>query len=68
LINKYPYDISKNMKHYVLFSIKPLSLYEQKKILKKNFIENYEFISFINKRSNRSVKNLWHCHIFIKIY
>ena len=64
--NKYPYNIEKGIKHYVLFSLKPLNKNEINKILSKLLV-NYEFIFFINDKKRQSIKKLWHCQVFIKI-
>jgi hypothetical protein len=66
LRNKYPYNIEKGIKHYVLFSLKPLNKNEIINILSKLLV-NYEFIFFINDKKKQSIKNLWHCQVFIKI-
>jgi hypothetical protein len=66
VLNKYPYNFEKNIKHYVLFSIEPLTKNESKRILSK-LIKNKEFIVFINDTKSQSIKNLWHCHVFIKL-
>lgn len=66
ILNKYPYNIEKSIKHYILFSLKPLNKNEIIKVLSKILI-NYEFIFFINDKNTRSIKNLWHCHVFVKI-
>jgi hypothetical protein len=66
LRNKYPYNIEKGIKHYVLFSLKPLNKSEIIKILSKLLI-NYEYIFFCNDKKRQSIKNLWHCQVFIKI-
>lgn len=66
VLNKYPYNIQKNIKHYILFSIKPLSITEQNIII-NNLIPQYKFLNIVNNISDRSIKNLWHCHVFVKI-
>jgi hypothetical protein len=63
VLNKYPYNIEQNIKHYILFSIKPLSI-TKKNIIINNLIPKYEFITIVNNISNRSIKKLWHCHVF----
>lgn len=65
ILNKYPYNIVKGIKHYILFSLKPLNINKVRKIL-LNLLD-CEFVFFINNRNKQSIKNLWHCHVFIKL-
>lgn len=65
VLNKYPYILNKNIKHYTLFSLKPLSYKELIDIFSSVPTEN--LLIHINDKKTRSIKNLWHCHIFVKI-
>jgi len=64
VLNKYPYLLNKNIKHYTLFSLKPLSYYELIDIF-SSVPDN--LLIHINEKKVQSIKNLWHCHIFVKI-
>jgi hypothetical protein len=66
ILNKYPYNIVKDIKHYILFSLKPLDIDKIRKIL-LNLLIDYEFVFFINNNTKKSIKKLWHCHVFIKL-
>lgn len=70
--NKYPYNLEKNIKHYVLWlnpMLKYKYIYDKKfihKLLKKK-IKNKQFYFYMNKIDKRSVKTIPHYQVFIKI-
>jgi len=65
-INRFPYDIEKNISHHILW-ISPN--YKLVKIEIESIITNYfgykKFICFKNKIETRSIKTIEHYHIFI---
>jgi|TARA_Y100000389_G_C17146425_1_gene357463 hypothetical protein len=70
--NKYPYNLKKNIKHYVLWlnpMLKYNYIYDKKfinKLLKKK-IKNKEFYFYMNSNDKRSIKTVPHYQVFIKV-
>lgn len=70
--NKYPYNLKKNIKHYVLWlnpMLKYKYIYDKKfihKLLKKK-IKNKEFYFYMNSVDKKSIKTIPHYQVFIKI-
>lgn len=62
--NKYPYDINKNIKHMVLWATVPLNFDEIESILIKEL--NQKFFWFEQNLINKSVKGIWHVHVFVR--
>ncbi len=67
--NIYPYHVHKNIHHYLIWSLKPLSqkaidAYMHNSVMKHFNIKEYKII--INDKSKCSVPDLWHCHVFWK--
>jgi len=65
-INLFPYDLEKNISHYILW-ISPnhkLSKNEVESIIKNYFVHK-KFICYKNKIEARSIKTIVHYHIFI---
>lgn len=70
--NKYPYDLAKNIKHYVLWlhpMIKSKHINDKKFIHKllKTKIKNNKFYFYMNSQKNKSIKSIPHYQVFIKI-
>ena len=68
MLNNFPYDIDKNISHYLIF-INPLiknkiSDFDIYKIIRQNYIKKKQIIIFENEPKNRSIKNIRHYHIF----
>ena len=70
--NTYPYDLQPNIKHCVLW-LNPIInkdiLYKKKFIegILKSYIPNKEFIFYMNSQKNKSIKQIPHYHVFIKM-
>lgn len=64
-LNKYPYNLSPNVKHYVFWRTRPLSPMAIVKTLDKLF-HNKEYVYQVNSTHNQSVKHLWHVHVFFR--
>ena len=70
--NKYPYDLQPNIKHCVLW-LNPIInkdiLYKKKFIegILKSYIPNKEFIFYMNNQKNKSIKQVPHYQVFIKM-
>lgn len=67
--NIYPYYLAKNIHHYIIWSVKPLSYkaidaYMSDSIIPKIKIKEYKLL--INHKSKCSIPDLWHCHVFWK--
>jgi hypothetical protein len=65
--NEYPYHFNENIKHYLIWALKPLDYCEIFQILKESNIEYCDWTWFVNTTAKQSIKDLWHCHIFLKI-
>jgi hypothetical protein len=68
--NRFPYSrLYQNIpgvKHYVLWSkTDTLSDALIEEIVKKEF-QNLEYFWFINPLNNKSLPEIWHCHIFVR--
>lgn len=67
--NIYPYHLAKNIHHYIIWSLSPLSHKAIDAYIKTNIASRYnikEYIIMVNKKSKCSVPDLWHCHVFWK--
>jgi hypothetical protein len=67
--NIYPYHLWRNIHHYVIWSLNPMSkrvidTYMKDSVIKYYDIKEYKII--INDKSRCSVPDLWHCHVFWK--
>lgn len=67
--NEYPYyfNDNENIKHYLIWALKPLEYCEILNILRSSNIEFTDWTWFVNSTAKQSIKDLWHCHIFLKI-
>ena len=61
--NEYPYDVE-DTTHYLIWSTEPLSNDKINEVATKH-ANSREFIQFVNPENLKSVKNVWHAHIFI---
>ena len=61
-INRFPYDIEKNISHHILW-ISPEYKFERNQVKKK--FKKKKFICYKNKIEVRSIKTIEHYHIFI---
>lgn len=66
--NEYPYyfNDSKNIKHYLIWALKPLEYCEIVNILRESNIKYCDWTWFVNTTAKQSIKDLWHCHVFLK--
>lgn len=65
--NEYPYYFEhENIKHYIIWSLKSLDHYEIYRILNESNVEYTDWTWFVNTTAKKSVKDLWHCHVFLK--
>lgn len=62
--NKFPYNVTDG-KHYVLWATEPLISNVINKIIKQHFVNRSSFW-FEQPREFKSVKGVWHAHIFVK--
>lgn len=70
--NKYPYDLDKNIKHYVLWlhpMLKSKHINDKKFIHKllKTKIRNNQFYFYMNSQQHKSIKSIPHYQVFIKL-
>lgn len=66
--NEYPYCFDdENIKHYLIWSLKPLDYSDIYSIVKNSNVQHVDWTWFVNTTAKRSVKDLWHCHIFLKM-
>ena len=66
--NAFPYEVRKGIIHYVMFSVEPLDSAFIDTILSVYFqIPKERMLWYINAPHLRSIPDLWHCQIFIKI-
>jgi len=65
--NRFPYDIEKNVSHWIIWDLRDSSLEKYKRMVYKLFNPKYyDFIFRINKEKDRSILEIKHCHLFIK--
>lgn len=62
--NDFPYNVSKNINHWILFSIKPLSIKNQQKIIEQSIPKNSEYVFYMNPIEHQNMPDLWHIQIF----
>lgn len=67
--NEYPYyfNDNENIKHYLIWALKPLEYCEIVEILNESNIKHCDWTWFVNSTLKQSIKDLWHCHIFLKM-
>ncbi len=66
--NEYPYYFKdESIKHYIIWSLKPLDHYDIYKIINENNNKYINWTWFVNTTDKKSVKDLWHCHVFLKM-
>jgi hypothetical protein len=63
--NDFPYHLTDDISHYLLWSCWILSLEDVEIIIQKK-LPNKEFMYFVNPPHLQSIKDIWHAHIFIK--
>jgi len=67
-INKFPYDIEKNVMHFIIWDLKDNDIMKYKKFAKKYFNSKYYELKFkINKEKYKSIPEINHCHLFVRI-
>lgn len=75
--NEYPYDVDKNIKHLVLWSLEPIEAEADKAdkadksdevniILEKEIKGNKDLCWFEQTLDKKSVKGVWHIHVFVE--
>lgn len=64
--NEYPYDVAKDIKHYVLWSITSLTREFIDDILLKTFPYCKDMFWFEQTKEQKSIKEIWHVHVFVK--
>ena len=67
--NEYPYEFAPedNIKHYMIWALTPLSSQEIRSIMINSIYSYIEYVWFENDDANKSIKDLWHCHIMFKV-
>lgn len=66
-LNKFPYSIPKNSSHYVFWTFNDASHIDVFNSLNKiKFLDNMEYIIWINPIKDRSIKHIKHFHIIIR--
>lgn len=65
--NEYPYyfNDTENIKHYLIWAVKPLEYHQIFDILNDSNVKYCDWTWFVNTTSKQSIKDLWHCHIFV---
>ena len=63
--NEFPYDVE-GASHYLIWSVTPLSDERIRDIAGRR-AAGKEFVTFVNPDHLRSVKDLWHAHVLIKL-
>jgi len=67
-INKFPYDIDKSISHLIIWNLENYNMITYKKMVYKIFNPKYYDIIFrINKKEHRSIPEIKHCHLFVKL-
>ena len=64
--NEYPYNLEKNVLHYVLFSQYPLTERGRRALITKMLGHGFQYETVVNDIGKMSMPNIWHCHVFIK--
>jgi len=66
-INKFPYDVDRNVIHWIILNKRKHNIMKYKKMVYKLFNPKYYDIVFrINKLEHQSIPEINHCHLFIK--
>jgi hypothetical protein len=67
--NEYPYAFvpEDNIKHYMIWSLTPLGNEDVNHVIRDNNYEHSDYVWFVNDVANQSIKDLWHCHVLIKL-
>jgi hypothetical protein len=63
--NDFPYDVD-GTRHYLIWSTTPLDN-EQIDDIAKRHVKGREFIRFVNPMNLRSIRDLWHAHVIVKM-
>ena len=67
-INKFPYDIDKSISHWIIWDLQNYNMITYRKMIYKIFNPKYYDIIFrINKKEHRSIPEIKHCHLFVKL-
>lgn len=67
-INKFPYDIDKSISHWIIWDLQNCNMITYRKMVYKIFNPKYYDIIFrINKKEHRSIPEIKHCHLFVKL-
>lgn len=67
-INDYPYHIEKNVSHWIIWDMNGFNKKKYMRILKKIFDSRFFEIKLrINKIKDRSILDICHTHLFIKL-
>lgn len=64
--NEYPYDVAKNVKHLVLWSLQSIESKEIDSILQRELRGHKELCWFEQTVDQKSVKGVWHVHVFVE--
>jgi len=66
-INKFPYDVNRNVIHWIIWNKRKHNIKKYRKMVYKLFNPKYYDIIFrINKLEHQSIPEINHCHLFIK--
>ena len=63
--NEFPYDITDDIGHYVLWSREPLDAAQIHTFLMVNMYTS-EFVWFENPIQYKSIPEVWHCHVMCR--
>ena len=67
VLNEYPYDVEKDISHYVLWLTKDLTgKFEQIESILDEFLPNKEYIYYYNPIEHRSIPSVFHVQVFVK--
>lgn len=64
--NKYPYDVAKDVRHMVLWVNRPMLPPYQVNALLSMELGSSQFFWFEQDTNYKSVKGVWHVHVFVK--
>lgn len=65
--NAYPYTFGDDdIQHYLIWSLTPLEPHVIEDIVAQSSVEYADYVWFVNDMAARSIKDLWHSHVFLK--
>ena len=68
--NAYPYNLTDDIQHYILWSVDPLSTERMNEEAQKRLAlipgigTIKKFVAYVNLPTEQSIPDIWHCHVF----